>query len=260
MRKILWALKASGLRCNLKKCKFGYEHVKFLGHEVSRAGVYCETDKVEAVVRMKAPVNVSELRCFMGLWAYYQNFLLNYSAVTEPLRNLLKKDTRWHWGPDQQATFETVKAMLTSAEFLATPDYARPFVIQTDWCRAGLSAILSQPDAQGQERVVEFASRACTPAEPEYGSYRGEMLAVVWATNRLLFRVPDSIMLLPLTIAHASSASAMTSPLVCGSKNVRWISGNRSNRMPAARATWFRAHADRIRIRSPSRSKASSRC
>jgi hypothetical protein len=183
VRHVIQVLKARGWRLNPKKCRFGYLNASFLGHEISAAGIRPERDKVQAINEMRAPLNVSELRTFLGMANYYARFVPRFSEITEPLRQLLRKNIGWRWGESQQHAFREVKALLTSSECLAQPDYAKPFIIQTDWSKAGLSAILSQLDDKGQERVIEFASRSCTPAESAYGSYKGEMLAVVWAAK-----------------------------------------------------------------------------
>jgi transposase InsO family protein len=63
------------------------------------------------------------------------------------------------------------------------PDFAKPFIVQTDWSVKGMGAILSQLDESGHERVIAYASKSNSPSESRYSSYEGEMLAAVWAVN-----------------------------------------------------------------------------
>ena len=58
----LQQLESVGVTLNMSKCKFGVDHVKFLGHIIDKEGVRADPDKVSAVVDMKAPRNVPELR------------------------------------------------------------------------------------------------------------------------------------------------------------------------------------------------------
>ena len=58
----LQQFESAGVTLNLSKCEFGVDRVKFLGHIIDKEGVRADPDKVSAVVNMKAPSNVPELR------------------------------------------------------------------------------------------------------------------------------------------------------------------------------------------------------
>eukprot|EP00731_Ephydatia_muelleri_P032326 Em0023g833a len=51
--------------------------------------------KVNDVMRMPAPGNVSGVRSFLGSVLFYSKFLPNLAMLTEPLHRLTKKDTPW---------------------------------------------------------------------------------------------------------------------------------------------------------------------
>lgn len=170
-----------GLRCHPGKSHFGYFEVEFLGHTVSEQGIAPVQSKVDAVLKIPEPKTVSELRSFLGLANYYRRCIKDFSIVAQPLNQLLRKEARWAWGSEQQAAFDTLKHRLTSAEVLTRPDFNKPFIVQTDWSVHGMGAILAQKDAEGRERVIAYASKSNTPAEAKYSSYKGELLAVVWA-------------------------------------------------------------------------------
>ena len=48
-------------------------------------------ENVEAVRKAPAPTNVSELRYYLGMLNYYQNYLADLATVSEPLHILLRK-------------------------------------------------------------------------------------------------------------------------------------------------------------------------
>lgn len=58
---------AAGVTLNPKKCEFGKEQLKSLGHLIDREGIRADPDKITAITEMKAPTHVSELRRFMGM-------------------------------------------------------------------------------------------------------------------------------------------------------------------------------------------------
>eukprot|EP00873_Tetraselmis_striata_P033373 jgi/Tetstr1/453637/TSEL_040593.t1 len=174
-------LKARGVQVSPPKTRLGLSRVTFLGHIVSGAGVEPMADKVEAINSLPAPKNVSDVRHFLGMATYYCRFLESFSLVKAPLTALTKKDAPWKWGAAEQQSFDAIKAMLVSAPVLRHPDWRRPFVLHTDWSRAGVGACLSQVDDNGVEYAVSFASRMNTPVEADLSSYEGEVGAVVWA-------------------------------------------------------------------------------
>ncbi|GJP34392.1 hypothetical protein CLOM_g18839 [Closterium sp. NIES-68] len=98
---------------------------------------------------------------------------------------LLREDTAWSWGREQEEAWRTLKEAVKTAPMLKLPDPEEPFWLYTDWSSSGMGAVLCQKE-KGTERVVAYASGSCSPAESNYSSYEGEGLAAVWAVE--LFR------------------------------------------------------------------------
>lgn len=68
-------LKHHQLYANKGKCSFGANHVKYLGHIISRGFVSVYPSKVERVLNWPRPTSVNELRGFLGLSGYYRRFI-----------------------------------------------------------------------------------------------------------------------------------------------------------------------------------------
>ena len=81
-------------------------HLFFRSRKVSKEGIQPLDDKVEVITNAPAPKNVSELKSYLGMINYYQKFLPNLSSVLAPLHDLLRKETRWHWGKEQMQAFQ----------------------------------------------------------------------------------------------------------------------------------------------------------
>ena len=64
---VLDKIKASGATLNEDKCQFSKKSIKFLGHIIDSSGIHPDPDKVQAIVEMKAPANVTEVRRFLGM-------------------------------------------------------------------------------------------------------------------------------------------------------------------------------------------------
>ena len=80
LQALLQHLQDKGLCCNLKKCCFAQSSVEYLGHTLSHDGI-SKGHKVNAVVQMVPPKDVSTLRSFLGLVQFYSKFILNLSIV-----------------------------------------------------------------------------------------------------------------------------------------------------------------------------------
>lgn len=68
---VLTTLQHHQLYARLSKCSFGASEVDYLGHKVSGKGVAMEVSKVQAAVQWPTPVNLKQLRGFLGLTGYY---------------------------------------------------------------------------------------------------------------------------------------------------------------------------------------------
>lgn len=55
------------------------------------------------------PTNVTELKKFLGLSSYFRKFVGRYAIISEPLRNLLRKDKKFQWETPQQDAFEELR-------------------------------------------------------------------------------------------------------------------------------------------------------
>ena len=68
--------------------------VMYLGHKIGTEGLHPVVKKVEAIQEAPTPKNVTDLKSYLGLLAYYGKFLPNLSSTLAPLYRLLKSATR----------------------------------------------------------------------------------------------------------------------------------------------------------------------
>ena len=93
---------------------------------------------------MKIPENVQELQRFLGLSNFLSKFSPRMAELSEPLRQLTRKDVTWNWGPEHQEAFNGLKAEVTKTPTLGYYDPKKPLALQTDACTKGLGAVLLQ--------------------------------------------------------------------------------------------------------------------
>ena len=83
------------------KCvKFKIGEVEYMGNLVSSDGLKPDPNKIEAIMNMPKPTDVNSLLRLLGFIKYLAQYISNESAITEPLRELLKKYTEWDWQPE----------------------------------------------------------------------------------------------------------------------------------------------------------------
>ena len=70
------------------------------------------------------------------------------------------------------------KSALTPSPVLTYPDFALPFILDTDASGDGIGTVLSQVQ-RGREKVISYASKKLSKTERKYSVTRREMLAAV---------------------------------------------------------------------------------
>ena len=55
---------------------------------------------------LKSPMNIKEVRHFLGLTSYYQKFICNYVDIMHPLNCLPHKSQPFIWTPECQVSFD----------------------------------------------------------------------------------------------------------------------------------------------------------
>jgi hypothetical protein len=93
------------LYARFSKCELWIDEVPFLGHVISLEGIAVDPDKVQNVLDWKPPTSVTQVRSFLGLAAYYQRFLPNFSRIAKLITKLLKKGNKYVWSKDCDDAF-----------------------------------------------------------------------------------------------------------------------------------------------------------
>jgi hypothetical protein len=75
--------------------------------------------KVGDVLDWKPSMSVTQVHSFLGLAGYYRRFILNFSKISKPITELLKKGNRYVWSKDCDESFKTLKKLLTTSLVLA---------------------------------------------------------------------------------------------------------------------------------------------
>ncbi|XP_043206452.1 uncharacterized protein K02A2.6-like [Amphibalanus amphitrite] len=181
---VLTRLEAHGVKLKREKCQLGLDEVQYLGWRISAQGLRPVQEKVDAVIDMPDPKDVKSLRSILGSINYYQRVLPNLSTELAPLYDLLQKGATWKWTNVHKNALVRVRKLLAGDTVLKRYDAEAPLKLVTDSSEVGVGAVLLQPDEEGLERPVMYASRTLTKTERKYPMVEKEALAVSFAVKR----------------------------------------------------------------------------
>jgi hypothetical protein len=115
--------------------------MEYLGYVLTRDGIKPQSNKVQAILTIKPPTGVRQLRHFLGMVQYYCDLWARWSNMLAPLDSLVgecsqTKSTKakgtkmvpWHWDEVHQRAFNHVKATTAKDVVLAYQDYSKVFV------------------------------------------------------------------------------------------------------------------------------------
>ena len=101
---VLGKLREHQLYAKFSKCEFWLKEVGFLGHVILGEGIAVDPTKVQSVTEWLGPTSVGEIRSFLGLAGYYRRFIENFLKIAKPMTELLKKDTKFKWTEECEAS------------------------------------------------------------------------------------------------------------------------------------------------------------
>ncbi|KAL1490130.1 hypothetical protein ABEB36_012870 [Hypothenemus hampei] len=186
LKSIFRLFQEANLKFNMEKCHFFETEIEYLGYEVSENGIKPSNHKIQAVSTFPQPKTVHEARQFLGLCSYFRKFVQNHALIVQPIQKLLKKESKWEWGQDQNKAFEQIKSILVTRPLLSIFDNKLPTELHTDASCKGIASIMMQRHESGLKPTMYY-SRTTTKTESVYHSFELETLAVIESIKR--FRI-----------------------------------------------------------------------
>jgi hypothetical protein len=142
---------------------------------------------VQAILTIKPPTGVKQLRHFLGMVQYYRGIGARRSHMLAPLTLLVgecgqtkstkgigTKKVPWHWDEVHQRAFDHVKATIAKDVVLAYPNYSKVFEIYTDASSKQIGAVIIQGN-----RPIVFFSWKLSDVQRKYSVTKIELLAIV---------------------------------------------------------------------------------
>ena len=138
------------------------------------------------------------MSCASSEWPDISQVLPVFSAVTEPLTQLLQHPIRLDGTVSTSFREAKSDVNLQSAPVLSAPDFNRPFKIAVEASDVAAGAVLLQEDRDGVDHPVCYFSRKFNQSQQNYPIVEKECLAVILALTH--FEVYVSSTMTPLVI------------------------------------------------------------
>jgi len=186
-RDILTICRANQITLNAAKFQFAVTETDFAGYRLIEGGIAADPDKISGISLFPKPVNIHQLRSFLGLVNQLGEFSADIATAAHPLRSLLRSDNPYIWTADHDAAFAAVKQALTAPPILAPFDPAAETFLMSDASRKnGLGYALMQriPGQTKQWKLIQCGSRFVTDTESRYAMVELELRAAHWAMKK----------------------------------------------------------------------------
>jgi len=187
----------NNIKIHPEKTLIGSDKGNCLGYEVTINGIRPGIEKTQALIDMPRPVNVSEVRSFLGLASYFRRFIPDLARRVEPLTALTAKDVPFEWNDAQENAVKYVKAEITKKIELHHFNPEVACEITCDASTIGWSATLKQ-----EGNVIAFNSGRFTDTQSRYAAHEREALGALAACERFRYYVIGG----PLTLITDSKA------------------------------------------------------
>lgn len=176
--KVLQILKAHGVTISGPKMGVARPSAVIVGHKCTYEGRVPDESKVQKIVDWPTPLNVSEVRGFLGTASVLRIFIRHFALIARPLTNLTRKNVEFVFDEACRAAMEELKVAITTSPALRPIDYspsARPVILAVDSSIIGFGYILLQEGADGKRYPNRFGSGTWNTREANYSQPKIEL-------------------------------------------------------------------------------------
>lgn len=184
LHEVLSRIENYGFKLRIDKCQFGQTSIPFCGHVIDSEGISPDPSKIQSIMDIPRPSDLSQLRSFLGAVNYYGKFIKSMTDLRGPLDELTKKEVPFDWQAKHELAFNKLKEVLNSDLVLTHFDPNRKIVVAADASCYGKSGTLMHESSDGKLRPIFHVSSSLNAAEKNYPQIQREAAALVFAVTR----------------------------------------------------------------------------
>jgi hypothetical protein len=168
-------LQEEKLLINLKKSYFMKKELIYLGFVISLNELNMDPKKVKAIKEWPLSRNTFEVRSFHGLASFYRKFIRNFSGISAPMMDTVKKRHKsFHWTEEAEKIFKMLKEKIIKHPVLVLPDFGKTFQVRCDASGFAVGAVLRQDN-----RSIAYFSEKLNDAKIKYSTHDKEFYALI---------------------------------------------------------------------------------
>ena len=174
LAKFLAVANEHNLTFNESKCVYSTDTIDLLGYRIQNGTLRPDLERIKALQDLPPPKNNKEQQRTVGLFAYYAQWIFQYSDKIKPLLS----NNVFPLKGEALSSFNNLKSNLINVS-LGVIDEHVSFVVETDASNVAVSATLNQ-----NSRPVAFYSRTLNRSELAQCSVEKEATAVIEAVRK----------------------------------------------------------------------------
>ncbi|MBW0559213.1 hypothetical protein O181_098928 [Austropuccinia psidii MF-1] len=163
------------MKNSLKKCNFGFEDLKALGHIASSLSLGIDKNRVAEVLLKSITQHNEEMMSFLGFASYYRQHLKDFLILANSLYIICDQQTSFEMTQERMEAYEKIRKALTESPLLLMPDRNKTFKLYIDACQDRLGEALHQVQII-EKKPTEGQTYVEVPIAIE--EYRGNMTIV----------------------------------------------------------------------------------
>ncbi|GFU56727.1 retrovirus-related Pol polyprotein from transposon 297 [Trichonephila clavipes] len=162
------------------------KHMETVLQRIKRAKLTIKPSK--CCSRVPYPSHENPNTCFLRSSGLLPKYINLFSVIAAPLTDALKgraKKGEITWTTECENAFRELKGKLIDKPVLYAPNFEREFIVQMDASNAGMGAVLTQLNEQGEEHPILYLGKKFSEVEKRYCTTEKECASIVFAIKRL---------------------------------------------------------------------------
>ena len=152
------------MKLSSKKCIFGVEFGKFLRYLVTQRGIEADPGQIFAILNMKSPTCVKEVKMLYGHFAALNQFISQSTDKCRAFFQALQKNgVDFHWNKECEIAFQLLKSYLTSPPLLSKPSSGEMLYLYLAVSESAMSKALVREDRSIQKPVYYVSHSMNSP-------------------------------------------------------------------------------------------------
>ena len=208
LEELLKAVLKNGIKISPKKCQLFKTSIQYMGNKIfiqnRKVCVQTLRNRLDAIQKLQPPKTAKGCRSFAGMVNFLSMFCPELQKLLKPIYDLTRKGRPFHWGKEQQDSFEEIKRRLIKPPVLLMPNKTGRFQLYSDTSKFAMGSTLYQIQ-NGNPKLIVYASKRLPEAMKGYSITELELcsLAINIANfSHLLKRVDFDAIVDHLALTH----------------------------------------------------------